>query len=145
VELRIDQILKILPHRYPFLLVDRIVEAEAGKRLVGVKNVTFNEEFFQGHFPGNPVMPGVLILEAMAQVGAIAILMDQPDAEKKLLLFSGVERCLFRRPVVPGDQLRIEVGVTNTKMNVSKCHAIATVEGVLCAEADLTSTMVDRP
>ena len=145
MELRIDQILKILPHRYPFLLVDRIVEAEAGKRLVGLKNVTFNEEFFQGHFPGNPVMPGVLILEAMAQVGAIAILMDQPDAEKKLLLFSGVERCRFRRPVVPGDQLRIEVVVTNTKMNVCKCHAIATVDGAVCAEADLTSTMVDRP
>jgi 3-hydroxyacyl-[acyl-carrier-protein] dehydratase len=90
-------------------------------------------------------MPGVLILEAMAQVGAIAILIDRADAETKLLLFSGVERCRFRRPVVPGDQLRIEVVITNTKMNVSKCHAVATVDGAVCAEADLTSTMVNRP
>lgn len=145
VELGIQDILRLLPHRYPFLLVDRIVELESGKRIVGIKNVTYNEEFFQGHFPGNPVMPGVLILEAMAQVGAVGVLETIPDPAKKLLLFSGVDRCRFRRPVVPGDQLRLEVEVTAWKMNVFKCHALAKVDGVLCAEADLTSAMVDRP
>ena len=108
MEIRIGEIMKILPHRYPFLLVDRILELEPGKRVVGIKNVTFNEEFFQGHFPGNPVMPGVLVLEAMAQVSGIALLGVVPDREKKLLYLSGVDRCKFRRPVVPGDQLRIE-------------------------------------
>jgi beta-hydroxyacyl-ACP dehydratase FabZ len=145
MELGIHEILKFLPHRYPFLLVDRILELESGKRVVGLKNVTYNEEFFQGHFPGNPVMPGVLILEAMAQVGAVGLMEMIPEPGKKLLLFSGVDRCRFRRPVVPGDQLRIEVEITNWKMNVCKCHAVGKVDGVVCAEADLTSTLVDRP
>jgi beta-hydroxyacyl-ACP dehydratase FabZ len=145
VEIGISEILKILPHRYPFLLVDRILEVEKGKRIVGIKNVTFNEEFFQGHFPGNPVMPGVLIVEAMAQVAAIGLLGIIPDHEKKLLYLSAVDRCKFRRPVVPGDQLRIEAEILNLKTRVCKCRAVATVNGQVCAEAELLSTIVDRP
>lgn len=145
MEIGISEILKILPHRYPFLLVDRILEVEKGKRIVGIKNVTFNEEFFQGHFPGNPVMPGVLIVEAMAQVAAIGLLGIIPEHEKKLLYLSAVDRCKFRRPVVPGDQLRIEAEILNLKARVCKCRAVATVNGQVCAEAELLSTLVDRP
>ena len=145
MEIGIAEILKILPHRYPFLLVDRILEVEKGKRIVGIKNVTFNEEFFQGHFPGNPVMPGVLILEAMAQVAAIGLFGVVPEHEKKLLYLSGVDRCKFRRPVFPGDQLRIEAEILNLKSRACKCRAAATVGGLLCAEAELLSTLVERP
>jgi beta-hydroxyacyl-ACP dehydratase FabZ len=145
LEIGIAEILKILPHRYPFLLVDRILEVEKGKRIVGIKNVTFNEEFFQGHFPGNPVMPGVLIVEAMAQVAAIGLLGVVPEHEKKLLYLSGLDRCRFRRPVLPGDQLRIEAEIVNLKARACKCRASATVDGALCAEAELLSTLVDRP
>ena len=145
MEIGIAEILKILPHRYPFLLVDRILEVERGKRIVGIKNVTFNEEFFQGHFPGNPVMPGVLILEAMAQVAAIGLFGVVPEHEKKLLYLSGVDRCKFRRPVFPGDQLRIEAEILNLKSRACKCRAAATVGGLLCAEAELLSTLVERP
>ena len=144
MEIGIAEILKILPHRYPFLLVDRILEIEKGKRVVGIKNVTFNEEFFQGHFPGNPVMPGVLIVEAMAQVAAIGLFGVVPEHEKKLLYLSAVKRCKFRRPVLPGDQLRIEAQIVALKSRVCKCRAAATVEGVLCAEAELLSTLVNR-
>ena len=145
MEIGIAEILKILPHRYPFLLVDRILEVEKGKRIVGIKNVTFNEEFFQGHFPGNPVMPGVLIVEAMAQVSAIGLHGVVPDQEKKILYLSAVDRCKFRRPVVPGDQLRIEAEILNLKSRICKCRAVATVDGKVCAEAELLSTLVDRP
>ena len=145
MEIGITEILKILPHRYPFLMVDRILEVETGKRIVGIKNVTFNEEFFQGHFPGNPVMPGVLIVEAMAQVAAIGLLTMIPGHEKKLLYLSAVDRCKFRRPVLPGDQLRIEAQILNLKTRVCKCRAVATVDGAVCAEAELLSTLVDRP
>ncbi len=145
MEIRIDEILKILPHRYPFLLVDRILEVEQGKRVVGIKNVTFNEEFFQGHFPGNPVMPGVLVLEAMAQVAAFGLLGVVPDREHKLLYLSGVDRCKFRRPVVPGDQLRIEAEIVSLRTRVCKCRATASVDGAVCAEAELLSVLVDRP
>jgi beta-hydroxyacyl-ACP dehydratase FabZ len=145
VEIGIAEILKILPHRYPFLLVDRILEVESGKRVVGIKNVTFNEEFFLGHFPGNPVMPGVLIVEAMAQVAAIGLLATFPVGERKLLYLSAVDRCKFRRPVIPGDQLRIEAEILTRKARVCKCRAVATVDGRVCAEAELLSTVVDRP
>jgi len=144
VEIGIAEILKILPHRYPFLLVDRILEVEKGKRIVGIKNVTFNEEFFQGHFPGNPVMPGVLIVEAMAQVSAIGLHGVVPEQEKKILYLSAVDRCKFRRPVVPGDQLRIEAEILNLRSRICKCRAVATVDGRVCAEAELLSTLVDR-
>ncbi len=140
----IGEILATLPHRYPFLLVDRIVSLEE-KRVVGIKNVTFNEEFFQGHFPGNPVMPGVLIVEAMAQVSAIGLHGVVPDQEKKILYLSAVDRCKFRRPVVPGDQLRIEAEILNLRSRICKCRAVATVDGRVCAEAELLSTLVDRP
>jgi 3-hydroxyacyl-[acyl-carrier-protein] dehydratase len=141
----ITEILKILPHRYPFLLVDRIVEIDPGVRVVGIKNVTYNEEFFQGHFPGNPVMPGVLIIEAMAQVAGVGLLAPLPEAERKLLYLTGVDRCKFRRPVVPGDQLRIEAEIVSAKSRLCKCRAKATVDGALCAEAELMSAVMDRP
>ncbi len=134
----------ILPHRYPFLLVDRILEIEPGKRIVGIKNVTVNEEFFQGHFPGKPVMPGVLIVEAMAQVGGVLLLHNIPDREKKLVYFMGIDEARFRRPVVPGDQIRFEIEVLRLKTSTCKLQGKAFVDGQLAAEAVIMSAMVDR-
>ncbi len=141
----VTEIMKFLPHRYPFLLVDRIVELEPDKRIVGLKNVTINEQFFQGHFPGAPVMPGVLILEVMAQVGGVLLYRDMPDRETKLIYFTGVENAKFRRPVVPGDQLRVEVQVVNRRSNFGKMQGRATVDGKLAADAVVLFAIVEVP
>ncbi len=143
--LTINDIMKILPHRYPMLLVDRVVEIDEGTRIVGIKNVTANEQFFQGHFPGAPVMPGVLIVEAMAQCSAVLILRGIPDRDQKLFLFGGVDKARFRRPVVPGDQLRMECEVLQRRSNTVKVKGTATVDGSVVAEAEMLSIMVERP
>lgn len=135
---------KILPHRHPFLMVDAIIEMERLKRIVGVKNVRIEEGYFQGHFPGKPIMPGVLMIEAMAQTGGLLLLQEVPDREKKLLYFVAVDDARFRRPVVPGEQLRLEVNVISWRRNFCKLHGQASVNGELAAEATLMCKMVDR-
>ena len=135
---------KILPHRPPFLMVDVIVEMERLKRIVGIKNVCINESYFQGHFPGMPVMPGVLIIEGMAQTGGLLLLMEIPEREKKLVYFAAVDEARFRRPVVPGDQLRMEMTILKWRQTFSKVHGIATVNGEVVAEATLRCMLVDR-
>src|SRR5215469_10765041 len=142
--LDVNGIQKILPHRYPFLLVDAVEEMEPKKRIVAIKNVTINEGFFQGHFPGKPIMPGVLIIESMAQTGGLLLLQEVPDRENKLLYFVAVDDARFRRPVVPGDQLRLEVDVVSWRGNFCKLRGIASVQGELAAEATLMCKMVDR-
>ena len=135
---------KILPHRYPFLMVDTVLEIERLKRIVSLKNVSINEGYFQGHFPGKPVMPGVLILEAVAQTGGLLLLLDVPDREKKLLYFVAIDGARFRRPVVPGDQLRIEVNVLNWRGDFCKLEGKVTVDGQLAAEGTVMCKMIDR-
>jgi beta-hydroxyacyl-ACP dehydratase FabZ len=141
--LDVNEIREILPHRYPFLLVDRIVELEP-ERIVGLKNVTVNEPFFAGHFPTFPVMPGVLIVEAMAQTAGILVLRSIPDRDSKLVFLVSVDYARFRRPVVPGDQLRLEMKMMRRKGTVVKMSGRATVEGVLVAEAEVMCKLEDR-
>ena len=140
----ITEIQSIIPHRYPFLLIDRIIELEPLKRIVAIKNVTINEYFFQGHFPGAPVMPGVMIIEAMAQAGAVLLFREVPDRENKLLYFTRIEEARFRKPVGPGDQLRIELNVLKYKMGYAKLRGEAYVDGQLVTEAVITSSLADR-
>ena len=141
----IHEIIKALPHRYPFLLVDRIIEIEPGERIVGIKNVTINEQFFVGHFPGAPVMPAVLIIESMAQVSGVLIYKDLPEREKKLIFFTGIESAKFRHPVLPGDQLQIEMELLRRRNNFGKMNGKALVDGKLVAEAVVQFAIVDRP
>ena len=139
-----QKILELLPHRYPFLLVDRVLEVQGTQKIVGLKNVTFNEPFFQGHFPGHPVMPGVLIVEAMAQTGGL-LLMDQiPDRDKKVVYFMGIDGVKFRKPVLPGDQLRMEVEMLQFRGKIAKMKGTAYVDGKVVTEAEMLAGIVDK-
>jgi 3-hydroxyacyl-[acyl-carrier-protein] dehydratase len=135
---------ELLPHRYPFLLVDRIIELVPRERIVGIKQVSINEPFFQGHFPGAAVMPGVLVVEALAQVGAVLALREIEDRDSKLVLFTGIREARFRRPVVPGDTLRLEVTALRIGSKVQRMRGEAKVEGQLVADADIMSVIADR-
>lgn len=141
--MNIREILEILPHKYPFLLVDRILELEPGKKAVGIKNVTINEPFFHGHFPDYPIMPGVLIIEAMAQVGGV-LAFKSGGGKDKLVYFIGIDKAKFRKPVLPGDQIRFEVEVLQQRINVWKLKGNAFVEGKLVCEAELTAMIADK-
>ena len=141
----IGGILKLLPHRYPLLLIDRVIEIVRAKRIVAIKNVTINEQFFVGHFPGYPIMPGVLIVEAMAQAGAALLFTEVSDRDDKLLVFTGIERARFRRPVTPGDQLRIEVDVLAFRGTAGRLQGKAYVDGKLACEAVVTCRLLQRP
>jgi len=141
----INTILKILPHRYPFILVDQVLELDPGKHIVSIKNVTINEPFFQGHFPGFPIMPGVLIVEAMAQTWGICVFALKPEeAQNKNLFFSGIDNARFRKPVVPGDQLRLELNLIKHRGILWKFKGIAMVSGELVAEAELLASVIDK-
>ena len=143
--IEINEIMKILPHAYPFLLVDRIIELEPGKRIVGIKNVTYNEPFFQGHFPGRPIMPGVLIVEAMAQAAGVLAFKSMPEEEQgKPVYFLGIDNVRFRKPVVPGDQLRLELEITKHRQAIWGFKGKALVDGKLVAEAELLAMLGDE-
>jgi len=140
----IEEIMRVLPHRYPFLLVDRILEIEPNKRVVGIKNVTINEPFFQGHFPGHPIMPGVLIVEAMAQVGGMLLLGPMEDPESKVVYFMSLDNVRFRRPVKPGDQIIFEVEIIQIRGKIAKTRGVARVDGEVVAEAEMAAMVRDR-
>jgi beta-hydroxyacyl-ACP dehydratase FabZ len=142
--LDIRGILDSIPHRYPFLLVDRVLEIVPGRRIVAIKNVTFNEPFFQGHFPGAPVMPGVLIIEALAQTGAVLMLHDFAERSGKLVYFAGIDGARFRRVVGPGDRLQLTMEVVKLRSRTCKMRGVAEVDGEVAAEAEILSAMVDR-
>ncbi|MBH16424.1 MAG: 3-hydroxyacyl-[acyl-carrier-protein] dehydratase FabZ [Gemmatimonadetes bacterium] len=139
--MEISEIMEYLPHRYPFLLIDRILECESGERIVGLKNVTINEPFFQGHFPGHPIMPGVLILEAMAQVGGLLLIDTVDNPQEKLVYFMSADKVKWRKPVVPGDQLVFEVHLLQSRPNVCKMKGVGRVDGEVVAEATLMASI----
>lgn len=143
--LDITEIQAILPHRYPFLLIDRVIEIVRKKRIVALKNITINEPYFAGHFPGYPIMPGVLMVEAIAQAGGALLLTEIPDRDEKLMVFTGIERAKFRKPVTPGDQLRVEVDVLAWRTTAVKMQGHVWVEGKLACEATVTCQLVSRP
>jgi beta-hydroxyacyl-ACP dehydratase FabZ len=139
----IQDILEVMPHRYPFLLIDRVLEMSE-KTIRAIKNVTFNEPHFMGHFPGHPVMPGVLLVEAMAQAGGFLLLSRIEERENKLIYFTGIDNCRFRRPVVPGDQVIFDIEVISIKRTFAKIHGRATVDGQVACEADMMSALMER-
>ncbi len=144
MELNAQQIQALIPHRYPFLLVDRVIELEPGVRAVGLKNVSANEPYFQGHFPGYPIMPGVLLVEALAQVGVVVAL-SMPENRGKVVFFAGIDRFRFRQAVVPGDTVRLEVTLTRMRGPIGKAAATASVEGKLVGEGELTFALGEMP
>ncbi len=143
--LDINEVMNLLPHRYPFLLVDRILELTPGKRVVGIKNVTINEPFFQGHFPGHPIMPGVLLLEAMAQTGGVLAMKSVPEDQVKnmVLYFMSIDKAKFRKRVLPGDQVRFELDVLRQRSNIMSFAAKALVDGAVAAEAEMMAMIVN--
>ena len=145
ITMDIQRIMQLLPHRYPFLLVDRVVECIPGERIRAYKNITFNEPFFQGHFPGVPIMPGVLILEALAQTGGLLAASKMESTENKLFLFTGLDNVKFRRQVVPGDRLDLECTLLRMKLSMCKIEAKAFVDGKLACEAQITAAVADKP
>ena len=140
----INDIIKVLPHRYPFILIDKLEMIEPGKSLVAIKNVTINEPFFQGHFPNKPVMPGVLILESMAQAGSFLVLNSVEDPLTKNMLFTAIEKSKFRKPIIPGDQVRLEMELLKMRMNAVKLGGIAYVDDIVVAEATIMANIIDR-